>query len=113
MVVRVLQAAVIITRLTPAALPPSRADLQPVYAQVDGREYGLLRKTPRLAFGLCLLYIWLQMMGAGGVKWWTFWRDALYAYSRCCSAAPCSCNYILTYTSCTSSASCSGRWLCT
>jgi hypothetical protein len=46
-------------------------------AQVDGREYGLLRKTPRLAFGLCPLYMWVQMMGAGGVKWWTFWRDSL------------------------------------
>lgn len=52
--------------------------------QVDGREYGLLRKTPQLAFGHCILYMWLQMMGSGGVKWWTFWRDALYAYSRCC-----------------------------
>lgn len=49
---------------------------------MDGREYGLLRRTGRLAFGLCLLYMWLQLMGAGGVKWWTFWRDTLYAYSR-------------------------------
>jgi hypothetical protein len=28
-----------------------------------------------------------QIMGAGGVKWWTFWRDALYSYTRYCYAA--------------------------
>jgi hypothetical protein len=60
-------------------------------AQVDGREYGLLRKTPQLPLGLCLLYMWVQMMGAGGVKWWTFWHDALYAYTRYCYAALCCC----------------------
>jgi hypothetical protein len=84
---RVSQATHNISRFYQSCSLDSCGSLQPVCAQVDGREYGLLRKTPRLAFGLCLLYIWLQMMGAGGVKWWTFWRDTLYAYSRHCYAA--------------------------
>lgn len=48
--------------------------------QVDGKEHGLLRKTKHLAFGLCLLYSWLKLMAAGGVKWWTFWRNTLFSY---------------------------------
>ena len=55
--------------------------------------YGLLCKMCRLAHGHCILYMWLQMMESGGVKWWTPWRDAMYAYSRCCRASPCFVNF--------------------
>lgn len=50
--------------------------------QVDGKEFGVLRKTPKLAFGHCLLYDWLDAMGDGGAKWFTFWKTALRGYKR-------------------------------
>ena len=45
---------------------------------VDGIEFGLLRRTPGLAYGHCLLYAWQDLMtaGSGKVKWWRFWLSA-------------------------------------
>jgi hypothetical protein len=50
---------------------------------VEGIEFGLLRRTPGLAYGHCLLYAWADLMTAsGGAKWWRFWRDSLSAYKE-------------------------------
>lgn len=54
--------------------------------QVDGKEHGLLRKSSGIAFGLCLLYAWLDAMSTGGAKWWRYWRDTLFAYKMCASS---------------------------
>lgn len=50
--------------------------------RVDGQALGLLRQTPTVAFGLCLLYVWWAEMKEGGVAWWRFWRRILSGYWR-------------------------------
>lgn len=45
---------------------------------VDGQEYGLLRKTERLSFGLELLYHWADKLALGRPDTWTTaWRLAI------------------------------------
>lgn len=45
--------------------------------QADGYEEALLRKTEQVVFALEVMYQWALKMAAGGVPWWTFWRDLL------------------------------------
>lgn len=49
----------------------------------DGIEYGVLRKTPQLAFGHDLLYAWVDLVTSHRcVTFLGFWHDTLMAYKR-------------------------------
>lgn len=45
--------------------------------QTDGKDYGLLRKTAKAAFGHEILYEYLDKLASGGISWYTSWRDLL------------------------------------
>lgn len=47
---------------------------------VDGREYGILRKSKFTAFSLWLLYRWSNHCGLRNMGWYTFLRDTLMCY---------------------------------
>ena len=51
--------------------------------EVDGREFGLLRKTVKLAFSHELLREWADEMATGGVPWHTMWVKFLQRLRSC------------------------------
>ena len=55
----------------------------PQTLSTDGIEYGLLRMTADVAYGLELLYHWADKTGTGGIAWFTFWRDTVEKYKGC------------------------------
>ena len=56
---------------------------QPQSLSTDGVEYGLLRMTAEVAYGMELLYQWADKTGTGGIPWFTFWRDTVMKYKGC------------------------------
>ena len=52
----------------------------PQTLSTDGIQYGLLRMTADVAYGLELLYQWSDKTGTGGIAWFTFWRDTVEKY---------------------------------
>lgn len=43
----------------------------------DGKAYGVLRKTERIAFSHMVLFQWMHKTTASGIPWWTSWRDII------------------------------------
>ena len=51
----------------------------------DGIEYGLLRKTASVAYGLEVLSQWADKLSRGGSPWFTMWVDNVMKYKKCAS----------------------------
>lgn len=75
-----LPAAVVITRFPAAACgtPGCSGSLK-----TDGRAHGMLRMTDRIVFSHLILYGWMENTTAGGILWWTYWRDLISNIQGC------------------------------
>ena len=69
-----LSAAVVITKFPAAACGTLGCTGS---LETDGRAYGMLRKTKHIAFSHIILYGWMEKTTAGGIPWWTSWRDLI------------------------------------